>query len=134
MMTGPCGRAPIANLNATPLADVLIVLIITFMVIPLLTPRELEARVTHPSRSDGASAIVASVDATGNIEINRDRVDSGDLRSRLEEIFPTSDRHSCLLKCDLLLDFARVAGIMDVARSSGIEEVGLVTDEFEGRQ
>lgn len=128
------GKAPIAYMNVTPLIDVLLVLIITFMVISPRAPSGLDAHVTRPSPSGSSNAVVVSVDATGEIHINRDRVDLNDLVPRLEEIFKTSDQHSIFLKCDPSLDFSTVARIMDLAKSAGIEEVGLVTDELAGRQ
>lgn len=124
------GKGPMASPNVTPLIDVLLVLIITFMVISPLTPLGLDAQVTRPAPRVGPEAVVITVDAAGKIEINRDRVELEDLELRLRSIFKTRNDRSILLKCDPSLSFSRVAGVLDLAKSAGMDRVGLVTDRI----
>lgn len=123
-----CDKGPMANMNVTPLIDVLLVLIITFMLVSPLTPSGLDAQVTHPARNGGAEAVVVTVDAAGNIAINQDHVGLTDLDLRLREIFRTRNDRTILLKCDPSLAFSSVAKVMDVANGAGTDRVGLVTD------
>jgi biopolymer transport protein TolR len=134
MVAGNDRKGPLMNLNVTPLIDVLLVLIIIFMVITPQTPRGLKAFVTHPSHDANLAALMISLDAAGNIRINQDEVQPSDFVPRLEEILRTRAGRSIFLKCDSSLAFSKVAGIMDLAKSAGIEEIALVTDEFAGRQ
>lgn len=126
------GKGPIASMNVTPLIDVLLVLIITFMVISPLTPFGLDAQVTRPATGVGADAVVVTVDAAGNVAINQDRVELADLALRLRDIFKTRNDHSILLKCDPSLSFSGVAKVIDLAKSAGMDRVGLVTDRMGG--
>lgn len=132
-VAGDGGKGLLADRNVTPLIDVLLVLIIMFMVITPLTPRGLDAFTPHPSPKAGAHAVVISVDATGNIRINQEVVALRDLQSRLRGIYETRNDRTVFLKCDPSLAFSRVAGILDLAKGAGIDQVGLVTDRISGR-
>lgn len=117
-------------MNVTPLIDVLLVLVITFMVISPLTPYGLDAQVTRPAPHVGPEAIVVTMDAAGKIKVNQERVELVDLEPRLRDIFKTRSDRWILLKRDPSLAFSRVARVMDLAKSAGMDRVGLITDRI----
>jgi biopolymer transport protein TolR len=72
MNVGPGNDGTMVEMNVTPLIDVLLVLIITFMVVTNLTPKGLNAMVPGLSTKTGNDqAIVVSIDASHQIQINR---------------------------------------------------------------
>src|SRR6266851_8971767 len=84
----------VANINMTPMIDVLLVLIIIFMVITPLTPKGLEALVPQPAppnqKSDADQrTVVISVNKDKSLMINTENTDEAKLGPRLEEIFKT---------------------------------------------
>src|SRR5512133_4358697 len=94
MSVGGSG-GPKADINMTPMIDVLLVLIIIFMVITPLTPKGLEALVPQPpppnakpNQSDQRTVVIV-IDANHNIMINSEGTDEAHLGTRLEEIFKT---------------------------------------------
>src|SRR5262245_62908771 len=94
MAVGGSG-GPKADINMTPMIDVLLVLIIIFMVITPLTPKGLEALVPQPpppnqppSQSDQRTVVIV-VDAQHNYAINNEPTDENKMGSRLQEIFKT---------------------------------------------
>jgi biopolymer transport protein ExbD len=134
------GRGPKADINMTPMIDVLLVLIIIFMVITPLTPHGLEALVPQPpppnqkpNLSDLRTVVIV-LEKDGSMKINQDPVDEARLGSRLEEIFKTRAERVVFVKGDPDLEFAPVARAIDIAHGAGIDKVGLMTAKMEAGQ
>ena len=139
-MSVASGKGPKADINMTPMIDVLLVLIIIFMVITPLTPHGLEALVpqppppnTKPNLSDQRTVVIV-IEKDGSIKINQDPVQESNLQQRLEEIFKTRAERVVFVKGDPDLEFAPVARAIDIAHGAGIDKVGLMTPKSEAAQ
>jgi biopolymer transport protein ExbD len=137
MSVGGGAGGPKADINMTPMIDILLVLIIIFMVITPLTPKGLEALVPQPpppgaKQSDADQrTVVVSVNADRSMLINQEPTDEGRLGSRLEEIFKTRAERVMFVKGDPSLEFQYVARVIDIAKGAGIDKVGLMTAKVE---
>jgi biopolymer transport protein ExbD len=142
MAVGPKGGQN-ANMNVTPLIDVLLVLLIIFMVITPLTPKGLEALVPQPPPPNqkqppptpDRTIVVQLIDrGAGNppgLKINQDEATWESLQGRLEDIFKTRAEKVMFVKGDDNVPFADVASVIDIAHSAGVDKVGLITAKIE---
>ena len=138
MSVGGSGGAK-ADINMTPMIDVLLVLIIIFMVITPLTPKGLEAIVPQPAQPNQQSdadqrTVVVSVNKDRSLMINTEQTDESKLGPRLEEIFKTRAERVVFVKGAPSLEFGPVAKVIDAAHGAGIDKVGLMTAKVEAGQ
>ena len=138
MALGSGDSGPQANINVTPLIDVLLVLLIIFMVITPLTPKGLDALVPQPPKNPQQQqtnpddrTIVVQILRNRDIKINQDDVAMDKLQGRLEDIFKTRAEKVAFVKGDENLTFADVAVVIDKVHAAGVDKVGLITAKIE---
>src|SRR5579862_7802154 len=103
MHIGGDNAGPMVDMNVTPLIDVLLVLIITFMVVTNLTPKGLDALAPQSRKNEQQTdsvdkTIVVSVDAARKVTINSTPVDINALGSQLDDIFKTRNERIIFVK------------------------------------
>jgi biopolymer transport protein TolR len=136
------GGGQSANINVTPLIDVLLVLLIIFMVITPLTPKGLEALVPQPPPPNAPknvtpdrTIVVQRIDRgpgqAPGVKINQEDTTWEGLQGRLTDIFKTRAEKVMFVKGDDNVPFADVANVIDIAHAAGVDKVGLITAKIE---
>lgn len=142
MAFSTAGSGPFrAEMNLTPMIDVLLVLIIIFMVAVSSIQKEgLATEIPQPAeRSDSqVRTIVIQVRAAVDqqvptLKINDEKVTWGDLQSRLLNIFKMRAERVAFIQGDDGVDYQYIADAISIARSSGVDRVGLLPRAVEGR-
>ncbi len=140
------GSGQNAEINVTPLIDVLLVLLIIFMSITNLTPKGLDALVPQPPKKDqpppppnqdDRTVVVQVIYNPGNkstLKINSDDVKWPELGTRLTDIFKTRAEKVMFVKGDKEVNFSDVAEVIDIAHAAQVDKVGLITAKVEAGQ
>ena len=122
-------RPPLAEINVTPLVDVMLVLLIISMV---AAPMLQEGIPLELPKSESASPIektdvVVSVDRDGRIRINEQPVHPDLLAERMKALAASRPDETVFLRGDRLLPYGEVLLVMDRIRKAGVTKVALVT-------
>jgi len=120
-----------AQINVTPMIDVLLVLIIIFMVIAPTKSRGLNAVVPQQSTHDEPAAppdvIVVTVCGGGTVRLNQEPLAVANLHDRLAALFRSHPGHVLFVRGDKGLEFGEVAEVIDIARGAGLDRIALMT-------
>ena len=130
-------RAPMAEINVTPLVDVMLVLLIIFMVTaPLLVagvPVNLPDSRAKPLEQQ-QKPVQISIDQSGKVYIDDTEVPLPNLPNRLATIPHGTDAPTIYLRADRTLQFERVMQVMGELNRAGLNKVALVTNEAQDRK
>jgi biopolymer transport protein TolR len=127
------GRAPMAEINVTPLVDVMLVLLIIFMVTaPLMkaaVPVELPDSRAN-ALTEETQQVTLSLSRSGELYFDDVPVAPGELADRLAGVPPGADGKPPLvtLRADRGLDYGRVMGVMGELNRAGFNSISLVTN------
>jgi biopolymer transport protein TolR len=138
MAFSTAGGGPLrAEINITPMIDILLVLLIMFMVVVSMSEEKgLDAQIPQPATDKSPPqperTIIIQIAWKGesqqpSLKINEDDVAWDKLHDRLSQIFNGRAERVAFVKGDNDLDFQYIADAIDIARSSGVDRVGLLT-------
>jgi biopolymer transport protein ExbD/biopolymer transport protein TolR len=137
-MTAGGGRGEVtSDINVTPMADVMLVLLIIFMVVtPMLQkgqPVEL-ARTRNPvdmKEADRDDAVIIAITRDGKFYLGSDQVKIDDLAGKVNDQLATKLDKTVFVRSDLRAKYGDVVQVVDNIRNAGVDKVGLLTERLD---
>ncbi|MDP2881870.1 MAG: biopolymer transporter ExbD [Azonexus sp.] len=130
-------QMPTAEINMTPLVDVMLVLLIIFIITaPLMThqvPVDLPRASSTPS-PEKPLTLQVSIDADNRIFVGAEAVDSASLEARFRDAVAQDAKVEMHLRADRATRYETVAEAMSAARRAGLTKIGFVTQPGQGVQ
>jgi len=122
---------PLAEINVTPMVDVMLVLLVIFMVTaPLLTvgvpvdlPKTTAAPITDPK-----PPVILSLNRRGEVFIGDERIEPGDLSSRLTGLAAEDSTRIVYVRGDQTISYAQLMETLGVVNRAGFARVSLVAE------
>ncbi len=127
------GKGPQADINVTPLVDIVLVLLIIFMVITPMLQRGAEVKLPKAKNSesseDTSEATIISIKTDGTLYLGDDLITKELLEAELANILLAEPFKYILIKGDVEARYADVRVVMKICEELGAKSVGLQTDE-----
>ena len=135
MKVGGTKGSAIADINVTPMADIMIVLLIIFMVITPMLQKGVDVKLptagNTKERKDEPKTITVAIKKDGTTFLGSTKFDNrNELVPQLKEALVDLPDGSKLvyLKADQELEYGEVMTVMDLMREAGVEEIALIAE------
>ena len=126
-------QTSLADINVTPLVDVVLVLLIIFMVTAPVLQSGIEVSVPHTKtvKQITEERLVITIDRQQKVFLGNDPININDIGNRLRQKIRDPRHQSIFVRADENVPFGAFATVMDAVKSSGISNVSIVTQPIQ---
>jgi len=127
----------IADINVTPMVDVMLVMLIIFMVITPMLSKGVSVdlvKTQHPismQAADKSDAIVCAVTRDGKTYLNTTQMPPEDLPAKVKDLLANRLDKTVFVKADSRARYERVVDVVDNLRAAGVDQLGLLTEQMQ---
>jgi len=130
---------PVADINVTPMVDVMLVMLIIFMVITPMLSKGVSvdmAKTRNPipmAAADKSDAIVCAVTRDGKTYLNKTQMPASDMPAKVKDLLQNRIDKTVFVKADQRAKYERVVDVVDNLRAAGVDNIGLLTEQVQGQ-
>jgi len=137
-MGGGGGRGEVSSdINVTPMADVMLVLLIIFMVVTPMLQKGVSvdmAKTNNPiemQEADKEDSILVAVSRDGHYYLNQDKINVDDLTAKVSDLLSSRFDKTIFVKGDYRAKYGDVVKVVDNLRAAGVDKIGLLTEKVD---
>lgn len=131
---------PVADINVTPMVDVMLVMLIIFMVITPMLSKGVSVdlvKAKNPiamANADKEDAVLVAVTRDGKVYLNTTQTTSDALPSKVKDMLTNQLDKTVYIKSDSRAKFEKVVEVIDNIRAAGVDNLGLLTEQIQERK
>ena len=126
---------PVADINVTPMVDVMLVLLIIFIVITPMLSKGISvdmAKANNPTAmadADKEDAVLVAVARDGKVYLGTDQMSPDNLPPKVKDLLTNKLNKTVYVRADARARYERVVDVVDNLRAAGVDNIGLLTEE-----
>lgn len=130
---------PVADINVTPMVDVMLVLLIIFMVITPMLSKGVSvtmAKTKNPipmQAADKSDAVLIAVAHDGKVYLGTTQIQPEDLPAKVRDMLANRLDKMVFVKSDARAVYERVVDVVDNLRAAGVDQLGLLTEQIQDK-
>jgi len=126
----------LADINIVPFVDVVLVLLIIFLITaPILQSGiEVDLPKTRTVKEVTEERLVITIDRAQRVYLGNDPINVHDLGARVKAKAPDYEKRAVYIRCDKSVPFGSFAAVVDAMRTSGIQNISVVTEPLTGEK
>src|SRR2546428_9874139 len=126
---------PVADINVTPMVDVMLVMLIIFMVITPMLSKGVsvdKVKTKNPiamQAADKEDAVLVAVTRDVKVYLGSTQIKPEDLPQRVKDLLTNKLDKTCYLQGDSRAKYDRVVEVVNNMRTAGVDQLGLITEQ-----
>jgi len=131
---------PVADINVTPMVDVMLVLLIIFMVITPMLSKGVSVdlvKTVNPipmQAADKSDAIIVAVTRDGKTYLNTTQLPADQLPAKVKDMLTNRLDKMCYVKADSRARYEKVVDVVNNLRAAGVDQLGLLTEQMQQKK
>ena len=128
---------PVADINVTPMVDVMLVMLIIFMVITPMLSKGVSVDMVKTKNpiamqsADKEDAVLVAVSRDGKVFFGSTQIDPKDLGPKVKDMLTNRLDKTCYLKADQRARYEKVVEVVNNMRTGGVDNLGLLTEQIQ---
>jgi biopolymer transport protein ExbD/biopolymer transport protein TolR len=128
---------PVADINVTPMVDVMLVMLIIFMVITPMLSKGVSVDLVKTKNpitmndADKEDAVLVAVTKDGRVWLGTTQMPADQLPAKVKDMLTNKLDKTCYIKSDMRSKYELVVQVIDNLRAAGVDQVGLLTESID---